>query len=34
MKFRPSLDQAAIDFRFPDLSHGYYYAVDERAAKS
>lgn len=24
------LDQAAIDFQFPDLSHGYYYAVDAR----
>ena len=24
------LDQAAIGFRFPDLNHGYYYAVDAR----
>ena len=24
------LDQAPIDFQFPDLSHGYYYAVDAR----
>jgi hypothetical protein len=24
------LDQAAIDFQFPDLGHGYYYAVDAR----
>ena len=24
------LDQAAIDFVFPDLNHGYYYAVDAR----
>ncbi|MGH3304678.1 MAG: DUF7003 family protein [Streptosporangiaceae bacterium] len=28
------LDQAAIDFQFPDLSHGYYYAVDARTARS
>src|SRR5581483_6563463 len=24
------LDQAAIDFQFPDLGHGYYHAVDAR----
>jgi hypothetical protein len=24
------LDQASADFQFPDLSHGYYYAVDAR----
>lgn len=24
------LDQAAADFQFPDLGHGYYYAVDAR----
>jgi hypothetical protein len=24
------LDQAAADFMFPDLNHGYYYAVDAR----
>jgi hypothetical protein len=24
------LDQATADFRFPDLGHGYYYAVDAR----
>ena len=24
------LDRAAIDFQFPDLNHGYYYAVDAR----
>lgn len=24
------LDQAAADFRFPDLGHAYYYAVDAR----
>ncbi|MET8122503.1 hypothetical protein [Micromonospora sp. NPDC005189] len=24
------LDTAAADFMFPDLGHGYYYAVDAR----
>jgi hypothetical protein len=28
------LDQAAADFMFPDLNHGYYYAVDAQPEPS